>query len=339
VDAFTTDALAERCAERGLVFDRRLLGQLVTALRIGKHVALTGPPGTGKTTLAYLVADLARHSLLCTGSVGVTASREWDTSVTIGRYVNTREGPTFEPGVFVDAIETGHWLVIDELNRADFDQAFGPFFTVLAGQPVTLPFKRTGHELPIAIVPQDAEAGNDVDVLRVPGPWRIIATLNVFDKELLYRLSHALMRRFAFIEVPAPSDEVIESLLPPEARLVSTLLVLQDFVDLGPAVFLDAGRFAAERLLDPSVTPSRVLYEVFSSYFAPQLDGLSAEDASRLTDRLLPYFDGEDRDEVARLIRVVVLGRTDRVWHVADAFEPAGAPLRLPPALRAVHGN
>ena len=43
------------------------------------------------------------------------------------------------------------------------------------------------------------------DVLEIPQSWRIIATMNVFDKTLLFEMSFALMRRFAFVEVPSPS--------------------------------------------------------------------------------------------------------------------------------------
>ena len=51
----------------------------------------------------------------------------------------------FRPGLFVEAIETGRWLVIDELNRSNFDRAFGQLFTVLSGSAVVLPYKRKGQ--------------------------------------------------------------------------------------------------------------------------------------------------------------------------------------------------
>ena len=58
-----------------------------------------------------------------------------------------------------------------------------------------------GKTKPISIVPYGVEPPEDTDVIRVPPRWRIIATMNVFDKNLLFDMSYALMRRFAFIEV------------------------------------------------------------------------------------------------------------------------------------------
>jgi len=116
-----------------------------------------------------------------------------------------------DAGKHVVLIASGQWLVIDELNRSNFDGAFGPLFTVLAGQAVTLPYKRVGFQSPISIVPLDGEAPADTDVVRVPEPWRLIATTNVFDRDLLFRLSYALMRRFASIEVESSSDDVIRA--------------------------------------------------------------------------------------------------------------------------------
>ena len=47
----------------------------------------------------------------------------------------------------------------------------------------------------------------DTDPIRVPASWRIMATMNMFDKNLLFEMSFALMRRFAFIEVPSPDAQ------------------------------------------------------------------------------------------------------------------------------------
>lgn len=96
---------------------------------------------------------MARQAVRCSGYLTVTASSEWATSHTIGEYVTSPEGSVFRPGVFLEAIKKGQWLVIDDRNRSQFDKAFGPLFTVLSGQPVTLPFKEPGHPHPLAIVP------------------------------------------------------------------------------------------------------------------------------------------------------------------------------------------
>jgi hypothetical protein len=37
--------------------------------------------------------------------------------------------------------------------------------------------------------------------------------MNVFDKALLFEMSYALMRRFAFIEVPCPTQETFGQLI------------------------------------------------------------------------------------------------------------------------------
>ena len=300
---FCADELEQLATETGMVFPPHVIAEVVAALDAGKHIVLTGAPGTGKTTLAYLAAQLARKAVLCTGYLAVTASSEWDTTQTIGAYMDTPDGPIFQPGVFLQAIESGQWLVIDELNRSNFDGAFGPLFTVLAGQAVTLPFKRVGFQCPISIVPPDGVAPPDTDVVRVPEPWRLIATMNVFDRDLLFRLSYALMRRFAFIEVEAPSDDVIRQLLAGPGELVSALLLVRELVDLGPAVFVDSARFAARRLQDRDATASRVLYEVFHAYFLPQLDKIDDPGARRLHDLIAPAFDAEEQANLRRVIR------------------------------------
>ncbi len=82
----------------------------------------------------------------------------------------------------------GCWLVIDEFNRAPIDLALGEALTALGGSGrLRVPIDGGSAELPL---PQD---------------FRIIGTLNSFDRNYLNQISEALKRRFSFIEVLPPT--------------------------------------------------------------------------------------------------------------------------------------
>ena len=302
---FTVARLSKAAEAAGLRFPDHVVEQVVAAVDAGKHVVLTGPPGTGKTTLAYLAAEVAQDAMLCTGFLPTTATTEWTTFETIGGLQPTMEGLIFRPGMFVEAIETGRWLVVDELNRANFDRAFGQLFTVLSGQAVVLPFKRRGQTIPVAIVPSGVEAPPKTDYIRVPSTWRIMATMNVFDKNLLFEMSFALMRRFAFVEVVPPDEDAYRDLIAGPGEIVGRLLGLRALKQLGPAVFIDAARYAARRAAT-APSESRLLYEVFYAYLLPQFEGIDDDRAARLFDHVAALLDPPEQAEARRTVEEVL---------------------------------
>jgi AAA domain (dynein-related subfamily) len=84
----------------------------------------------------------------------------------------------------------GQWLVIDEFNRAPIDVAFGDALTAIGGNEV----------LRVSIEGGSAE-------LPIPQDFRIIGTLNSFDRSYLNQISEALKRRFSFIEILPPTRQ------------------------------------------------------------------------------------------------------------------------------------
>jgi MoxR-like ATPase len=293
--ALTLRNIQEELLRENLFFPDVLIQQVLAALRSGKHVMLTGAPGTVKTSLALVVANAASHAGLAEEPLLTTATADWTSADTVGAYRITKaQTLEFEAGHFVSAVTASRWLVIDELNRSDIDKAIGQLFTVLSGQSVVLPFKEHAEEeeSSISIVPWGASVPEGTSPRQVGRNWRLVATLNDRDRDLLFDMSEALMRRFAIIEVPAPTAAQWASILGPHASTgvpawdaaLKQLVTSAAFSlrPLGAAVVLDCAKHLREvQRLEIEVgeeSNRRVAFEsAFRLYIAPQLSTSSLD--------------------------------------------------------------
>jgi hypothetical protein len=141
-------------------------------------------PVSKNGTVAYSVKyGYLTTAILQNWSAQGQVPEKWDTLV-------LRRSPvTTSSGITRGTRQTfrGQWLVIDEFNRAPIDLALGDALTALGGNDV----------LRVAVEGGSAE-------LPVPRDFRIIGTLNSFDRHYLNQISEALKRRFSFIEILPP---------------------------------------------------------------------------------------------------------------------------------------
>ena len=297
-----------------LNIDSSVTKQLWASLFAGQNIILTGAPGTGKTHLATIAADRAMGE---NGYVLTTATSDWTTFDTIGGLIPNDKGElVFREGKFLQAIKENKWLIIDEINRADIDKAFGQLFTVLSGKDVELPYYIKDKNDKEKLIPIKIKSHDEYDSFYdkntatyfIGKDWRIIATMNSYDKNALFDLSYAFMRRFMIIEVGVPDDFMgfirnlkdennepvydkfsegftrkLEALY--EINKKDTSAEPKDTINrqLGPAIFLDILKYLDQRMeLEKNCLDgqrkykydNKIFSEALIAYIIPQFEGM-----------------------------------------------------------------
>lgn len=294
LDRLNVGELEARLLEKGLVFSGDLLYGVIAALRSGKHVILVGPPGAGKTILARTLAEVYNVPIL-----EKTATSEWSRVDVIG-------GPTFvggeviwKCGALLEALARcyeneglGVILLIDEINRANLDKAFGEFFTIFGSSdprewciPDSLVREMKVYQANNKIDPYGnflLKVYEENGELRVPKSFRIIATMNIYDRRYLFTLGYALLRRFAVVEVSNPDFDkllnILDKLCRDSETAKSVLNIYQQLKDtakleLGVALLIDMAKVASE-LVKQGLDREKALDRAIAMVVIPQLEGL-----------------------------------------------------------------
>ena len=213
---------------------------------------IAGPAGSGKTSLALAVAKAAVQAGRSEGAALATASPKWTTQDTVGRVGESG----FSQGHVLSAAGKKKWLIIDEIDRAKLDKAFGDLSSFLGGLPLSLP-----------------DGSREI---AAPKDWRIVATRD--SGRGAPEASAALLRRFAEIRLPRPDAADLDAAIdaategdPAAAAVVKRLAADEALAGLGAGTFLDAAHHAAERNALSPASEEELEQELRAAYIEPQL--------------------------------------------------------------------
>ena len=269
----------------GAVFPEVSSADVLKVLRERRFVILEGPPGTGKTRLAYWIAKEVGSSTC----IQFHPARTYEDFV-VGLFPRpTAQGLAFDvkPGDLLvankEAEKREHVLVIDEVNRADLARVLGEAVVLFeAGEDdrkISLPHVPQGYERDFGLSPN----------------LLVVGTRNTADRSIA-RMDLAIRRRFGFIEIwPSLKAVADEGVSLASEVFEDTIHTFTEFADEtvmrlipGHAYFLDP-RPDLDAAGREDRVARRLQYELLPllrDYLDERLCGAASEQIAGLADRV-----------------------------------------------------
>jgi hypothetical protein len=231
-------------------------------------------------------------------------------------------------------------LLIDEFNRADMNKAFGEMFRAIDHGRIEL---KPDENPPDSLMRVNDQLDIPKNVIAMPDRFRIVCTMNDYDKSNLNELSYGLLRRFAFVTIDGPGNKeaikriVSERVLasakdidPVKAQAVIDRIqkdLLDKFVDfiilitekrnLGVSTLIDVIKYVVVgTIVREEPNDWKLLGEALVDYILPQLDRLDSVTLiavrealvvfklnDKLPDSIIPFADS--LDEMIKKIQTV----------------------------------
>lgn len=110
------DSLEAQVAPLGqheILGHKKIQDQLKVAVKLNMPVLLVGDTGTGKTTIVKDLADQHEAQWIRFNLTGETTVDEF-----VGKYVLKNKETVWEDGILLQAMKSGKWLIVDEINVA-----------------------------------------------------------------------------------------------------------------------------------------------------------------------------------------------------------------------------